>query len=125
MPVPPTTLAWCPDRSADGRRNDRWFVSKRDMPACGGVWRECGRYRAEAWPAGSKAPPGAYYATRATAQRHLEHWLRARPHVLELDVKGRRGSKASPPPLPDWRMAQYLRLSREPLESVGVGRPRP
>lgn len=88
------------------------------MPACGGVWRERGRYRAEAWPAGSKAPPGAYYATRATAQRHLERWLRAHPRVLELESKGWRGVKSKPAPLPDWRIAQYLRLN-----GAGVGRP--
>lgn len=118
MTPAPATLLWHPDRSPDGRRNDRWFVAKRDMPACGGVWRELGRYRAEAWPAGSKSPPGAYYATRATAQRHLERWLRAHTHVLELDVKGHRGTKAKPPPLPDWRIAQYLRVNR-----AGEGRP--
>lgn len=114
MKPAPTALLWYQDRSPDGRRDDRWFVSKRDMPACGGVWRELGRYRAEAWPAGSKDPPGAYYASRSVAQRQLERWLRAHPHVLELDVRGHRGTKAKPPPLPDWRMAQYLRLGGLP-----------
>lgn len=114
MPTPQPILIWYPDNSPDGRRDDRWFVCKRDMPACGGVWRELGKhYRAEAWPAGSKSPPGTYFACRKTAQRQLERWLRAHPWVLELDVRGHGCTKAKPPPLPNWRVTQYLRLTSE------------
>lgn len=102
-------MMWSADRSVDGRKDDRWFVSAPELPACGGVWRELGWYRAEAWPPGAKFPVGAYYATRAQAQRHLERWLRAHPRVLMLESKGWRASKRGPESQPDWRAAQYLR----------------
>jgi hypothetical protein len=103
-------LHWVLDRSPNGRRDDRWFVSAPEHPACGGVWRELGRYRAEAWPAGAKAPVGAYCANLAQAKRYLERWLRAHPRVPVLEPKGFRSVKRGPAPLPDWRIAQYLRL---------------
>lgn len=56
---------------------------------------------------------GAYYKTREQAQRHLERWLLARPWVISLDTKRPRGTKSRRPSLPDWRLAQYLRLTDE------------
>lgn len=103
-------MLWTRDRSPEGVRDDRWFVSKPERRPCGGVWREAGRYRAEAWPAGGTATPGAYYASRAQAQRHLERWLLAHPRVLALEAKVSRGTKSTSPPPMDWRLAQYLRL---------------
>jgi hypothetical protein len=107
-------LLWQRDRSADALRTDRWFVAAPEYPPCGGVWRELGRYRAEAWPAGAKAPVGAYCASREQAKRHLERWLRAHPRVPVLEAKGFRSVKRGPAPQPDWRIAQYLRLSGRP-----------
>jgi hypothetical protein len=113
MPTRPALL-WHPDRSADGRQHDRWFVAAPEYPPCGGVWRELGRYRAEAWPAGAKEPVGAYCASREQAKRHLERWLCAHPRVPVLESKGWRASKRGPAPQPDWRIAQYLRLQERP-----------
>ncbi|MFK2904996.1 hypothetical protein ISP17_13625 [Dyella ginsengisoli] len=112
MKPAPTALLWYADRSPDGRKHDRWFVAAPEYPPCGGVWRELGLYRAEAWPAGGKAPVGAYCASLIQAKRHLELWLRAHPRVPVMESKGWRASKRGPAPQPDWRIAQYLRLQQ-------------